>query len=548
MSPRESNPSGFERSHILPDASEFTHLRALLRSHSLPSASAALSLRDFIEKSAPELERYEIEIQRLRETHRSLKWFREGCLSVFSPVRRLPTELLAEIFGLCAPTAHPTTPAAELDQIARKYLLNLSQVCSRWHEVTMTTPKLWSTVAFDTCFWDECSASYAVLLSLLEVGLERSGNHPLTLDVAVDSTHPRRVQQQIFDLIGKHSHRWEKLRLWVEPKAFTYLAGARGKMPLLRVLSLVSSTDANYPYADDVFEIAQRLREVSLSGWPPKLPKLPWESLSKLTYDNLDSNHLTLAMLPQLSPDTVSHISLDPSILILPFDLPPIIAHVSSLTVALLRGREYRMSALLKIFLDRVTLPGLRRLSFSGRTTEDVPEWSQQRFLDLAARSSFHHSLTMLSIFALIEDKELISCLAVLPLLEELHISDCKNRALMTDILLHSLNWRTDETNLVPRLSSVQFTSAMKFSDTALLQFVTSRAVTGRFDPGLIFNMAFGPILESDEYKLLPTLAAQLSGLEESGVLSWSVRFVLSSSTMIKAQRISPLYSAQSHQ
>ncbi|KAJ7189150.1 hypothetical protein C8R46DRAFT_1244697 [Mycena filopes] len=454
----------------------------------------------------------------------SLESYREECLSVFSPVRRLPTELLAQIFDLCAPsTASLVTsaddPADELERVARKYLLDLSQVCSRWHEVAMNTPRLWSTVALDTCRWDACSASTETLLSLVGLGLNRSGEHPLTLSLAV-ADDP--VQSQILELVAKHSLRWIHLDLWGIPEAFRFLAAAKGNMPLLRGLWLTSSADEDVPYAADIFEIAPRLREVSLFGWPSILPRLPWALLTKLVYDNRESNHFTLAMLPKLSPDAASHISLDSSILVLPLDLPPITAHVFSFTLDFTSGHHDSVNGLLNIFLERLTLHRLRRLDFVVSNSAEAPAWSQHRFLDFAARSSFHTTLTMLSISALIKDTELVNCLAVFPSLEELHVWDYNDGfVVMTDSLLDSLTWTVDGRNLVPRLNSIDFNSAMEFTNAALLQFVTSRAVAGRFDPGVVFNMALSSVLE-EEYIISPDLVVQLAALKESGVLRWS--------------------------
>ncbi|KAJ6537848.1 hypothetical protein B0H19DRAFT_913580, partial [Mycena capillaripes] len=57
-----------------------------------------------------ELVRYDIEIERLQNElaeiiseRDALAFCAEGCRSLFSPIRRLPTELLTEIFGMCAP-------------------------------------------------------------------------------------------------------------------------------------------------------------------------------------------------------------------------------------------------------------------------------------------------------------------------------------------------------------------------------------------------------------------------------------------------------------
>ncbi|KAJ7146922.1 hypothetical protein C8R44DRAFT_552905, partial [Mycena epipterygia] len=63
-----------------------------------------------IAESPDELARYDSEIQQLqdrldglRSERATLESYANGCRSVLSPVRRLPAELLVDIFDICAP-------------------------------------------------------------------------------------------------------------------------------------------------------------------------------------------------------------------------------------------------------------------------------------------------------------------------------------------------------------------------------------------------------------------------------------------------------------
>ncbi|KAJ7146996.1 hypothetical protein C8R44DRAFT_555857, partial [Mycena epipterygia] len=90
------------------------------------------------------LDRYDSEIQRLQEIMAKLssdralvESYADVCRSIFSPVRRLPTELLIEIFEMCAPPgadqiSDQTTPKQEFER-----------VCSHWYGVVMGAPTLW---------------------------------------------------------------------------------------------------------------------------------------------------------------------------------------------------------------------------------------------------------------------------------------------------------------------------------------------------------------------------------------------------------------------
>ncbi|KAJ7896989.1 hypothetical protein B0H13DRAFT_1718572 [Mycena leptocephala] len=139
----------FEKSHLIPGPSEIAQLHDLLRFSGVPTEAVTSTFQNIIDHAPPELARYDIEIQSLEQTLAALKSDRtllqsytDGCRSVFSPVRRLPRELLVEIFDLCAPpdadVIRPTVKAPEeMDRVARKYLMQLSQVCARWGNVVM---------------------------------------------------------------------------------------------------------------------------------------------------------------------------------------------------------------------------------------------------------------------------------------------------------------------------------------------------------------------------------------------------------------------------
>ncbi|KAJ6535802.1 hypothetical protein DFH09DRAFT_931658, partial [Mycena vulgaris] len=151
-----------------------------MRSNCLPPETS--SFHAIIAEAPSELSRYDSEIERLeaalarvRSERASLESYTDGCRSLFSPVRRLPTELLADIFDMCAPPdthelSDTTTPEEEVDR-----------VCSRWHRIVMATPMLWSKIAADTDLWDRTNASSATLLRLIAAALERGADFPLSL-------------------------------------------------------------------------------------------------------------------------------------------------------------------------------------------------------------------------------------------------------------------------------------------------------------------------------------------------------------------------------
>ncbi|KAF9072762.1 hypothetical protein BDP27DRAFT_1146956, partial [Rhodocollybia butyracea] len=97
------------------------------------------------------------EIQRSRDTlrslekqHEELKRCREETQSLLSPVRRLPMEVLEQVFGLAcfsdSTCLSPSTYDYALDitiNTAGAWTLDLSQVCSVWRQIIRSRPSLW---------------------------------------------------------------------------------------------------------------------------------------------------------------------------------------------------------------------------------------------------------------------------------------------------------------------------------------------------------------------------------------------------------------------
>ncbi|KAJ7437973.1 hypothetical protein B0H11DRAFT_1634368, partial [Mycena galericulata] len=100
-----------------------------------------------------ELARHDGEISRLRaqleivESDRAaLQAHYIACHSFLAPIRRVPAEILTEIFAYCR--HHFSTDESLDDEEAKSRLvqgplLTLARVCFYWYSITMGTPALW---------------------------------------------------------------------------------------------------------------------------------------------------------------------------------------------------------------------------------------------------------------------------------------------------------------------------------------------------------------------------------------------------------------------
>ncbi|KAJ7744668.1 hypothetical protein B0H16DRAFT_1559787 [Mycena metata] len=500
-----------ESASLVPTPSKILELRDVLRSNTFPPATMAAGFRSVIDASLPELARYDTEIERLERTLSKLKSDRallksylEGCQSVFSPVRRLPSELLVEIFDSCpigSDRFSPTTPVEEEeDRISQGHLVRLSQVCSWWHNVVMKTPRLWSTITVDASVWFRSSRSSATLLARVASSLNRSANFPLTLRAVVDPDHPS--EAPLIILLGQHCRRWKKVFLWMQVDAFGLLAEARGNLPMLEDLTFASATIRDAPSANEFFAI-----------------------------ENLESHSLLLDTLSLLPTEASCSLVVHPAILVIPLDFPRATSNISSLRIGFnakfstLNIANYAActEATLGQIFDSIVLPHLRRLHIL-RDQGPLPRWNTTQFSDFASCSSLSQTLRSLEICAIVDDVKVLECLLLLSSLENLRVWDSHDpgneHVVITDDLFHQLALSSDQSNLVPRLNFVSLVSLVRFREESLVEFVSSRIVPGRRSGGGPFTVE---LCYLPSYKFPGGFAARLGALKNAEELVFVV-------------------------
>ncbi|KAJ7052873.1 hypothetical protein C8F01DRAFT_955808, partial [Mycena amicta] len=108
-----------------------------------------------LDEISEDLARYDAEIARLAAHRQALHDLHEAGRSLWSPIRRLPVEVLTDIFrkiwldfrDLCTAGddlgIHYNSHSRELMLAAFAPLLELSRVSSTWHSIIMHTPQLW---------------------------------------------------------------------------------------------------------------------------------------------------------------------------------------------------------------------------------------------------------------------------------------------------------------------------------------------------------------------------------------------------------------------
>lgn len=135
--------------HVLP-SSLVTDLRDGIQ---ISADVHAESIRRTLDGLQPKLCEYDAEIEALEETLVYLKKCRADVahsISVYktylAPIRRLPLELLREIFLEACSSTFLAVPEREILQTASQTPLNIASVCSYWRDICLAFPHLWTSI------------------------------------------------------------------------------------------------------------------------------------------------------------------------------------------------------------------------------------------------------------------------------------------------------------------------------------------------------------------------------------------------------------------
>ncbi|KAJ6491607.1 hypothetical protein C8R47DRAFT_939705, partial [Mycena vitilis] len=119
----------------------------LLRPNKYPTNIQAAHCREIVSSAPGDLQQYDAEILRIKAVLEDVEHERallddhsRLCRYTISPFRRLPAEILTEIFDFFLPEV-PDWPYAK--HVVNIDLLRISHVCVRWHQLVLGTPSLW---------------------------------------------------------------------------------------------------------------------------------------------------------------------------------------------------------------------------------------------------------------------------------------------------------------------------------------------------------------------------------------------------------------------
>ncbi|KAK7031834.1 ABC protein [Favolaschia claudopus] len=211
--------------------------------------------------------------------------------AIVSPLRRLPPELLLEIFSWTLPSILTVRRHGSLNLAESPWAL--SRVCSRWRAVALSSPFLWSLIAvnYGGLGYEDVSPYPA---SMLQAQLSRSRAQNLRIHFYGSEQYTPAPQRQLFMLLTSpaQSTRLEELSLSVTCRLLPLLVNLENEsFPKLRRLYLQwdAAHSRQRPTAQQLirsFETAPTLADVGIFHEHYYVPvHLPVRQLTRYSID-----------------------------------------------------------------------------------------------------------------------------------------------------------------------------------------------------------------------------------------------------------------------
>ncbi|PBK66890.1 hypothetical protein ARMSODRAFT_330237 [Armillaria solidipes] len=385
-----------------------------------PLRSSALRVSATIDEIQAEILRTSDFLKALQDKRRHLQLIEEDYKAVLSPVRRVPSEVLAEIFYACSGNEKSEWGYNVFHVKAGPWVL--SRVCRLWRQVSRSLcPSSWATFSVPVL-----QKLRKDPISLLKAALSHCGNRRLKFifhgprwDSRDVDMEVRRTSKSLFQILLSLSHRWKSVDLDITQELFQLLPSVRGKVSCLETC-IISTGPITESF--NALEFAPNLKCLTFKGLRDCLLPVPvsTSNLVKFSDDRATDyfGHLHQMYLdivrgsPSLEEFEVRHQGQAEG------DLPvatPRIIHPTLYTLAIREGS----------FMRSLELPELESVDIQKNSPEVGDRSTFPDVLpalhDLIIRSRC--SLTYLSIADTVLDDNIISILSLSPQLAYLGFS-----------------------------------------------------------------------------------------------------------------------------
>lgn len=431
---------------------------------------------------AEEIERARAQVQRLEHQRDQVKSVVQELEALVSPVRRMPTDIMAKVFEHCiwdqaSPRADP-----------RMAPLLLVQVCRSWRYLLFSLPCLWSTLQLDlpsgTKDWEALVQSKSLSM---HVWLSRSKGLPVSLFLNHDkgSLIPWHALMHLDKEILTLGCRLKDLSLHFSSRSLScLLTFTQSPLPYLQHLELQNTN--SLPTSEHpppiVLHSAPNLKSLSLSWCSLDLRnfQVPWAQLQHLNleydassfWNPVHSDYLqTLARCPNL---TTLYLGIGAPI----HDVDP--AHIVPVTlphIHTFKSSIYVQTPYLQQFFDALRMPRLRHFDIRNVSLALGSFTGQTEYLPFLARCA--DTLESVCFNRVdIADSAMLSCLAQLHRLKTLYFLPGilrLNHGLITALAYDESGGESEGERVCPALEVLYLRCSSVVPVEAITRLVASR-------------------------------------------------------------------------
>jgi hypothetical protein len=436
-------------------------------------------------------------IDKLAAERESLGTYVAAHKALISPVRRLPLDIIQEIFIACIPAHRNCVMSASEPPVL------LGRICSSWRAISLSTPRLWTRLHIVEPPRGRYGSSDSLIdekvaqrLEITKMWLDRSGQCPVSISlqsgpdydsppVTPSTSHSR--SGQFLQALLPFASRWQHIRFTTPPFVLEFLVDlTAADVPMLETVAF----NPQHQFPPRIVKWEQfgmlsspRITSFSTSGHnfiPDALP-LRWHQLTNLTVDgpvwetSMTSETILKAFANCPTLRTCKLVVNDSGNVELPLSHPAV-------ELPFLHTLELDFGGVISTvprLLNRLSLPELRIFAFHGHA-------DLRTSLSLAPFFALWTRLEILSIDSNSFSKSsLLESLRSLPAtLRILNIHDITHGAevplSLDDDALQVLEPRC------PALETLVINYCCLITDATLLQFITAR-MTGEFRTALRF-------------------------------------------------------------
>ncbi|KAJ7474175.1 hypothetical protein FB451DRAFT_1466735 [Mycena latifolia] len=395
-------------------------LGTFIQSNEPPSEPQALHVRQILDDTLSSLSELEEEVSKvvlsllkLEKERRLRSEYAATLKGVLSPIRRIPSEILAEIFLLCRDNSLDTFQYSVADP--RQAPMLLGHVSSRWRQVSHSSTRLW-----DHLYIQRNSGDWNPPNDILRSILASSRILPLYVNLQMSGPFSPTglVDEDVLDPLFQQHHRLKDVRFNFSSINLPSSLCNKRSLPILSSIRIVADENIDIPHLLATFNHAPLMRSVYIDAYNTSTLSLgyalPWSQLTRLVLAipiEIRQAGDILArceMMQECQLEELMHSN----------DLRPSqrvcrLNHLRRFTIYIEDSAPH-----LELFFEAFSFPTLDYLNIGAK------DWSPHILPGLYTRSKF--SLVHLELHRIdLDAEDLIRFLRHLPGLRVLHLSYC---------------------------------------------------------------------------------------------------------------------------